>query len=270
MLVDLYAVVRQGMQVGEESYSLKKLERHHGFVRLEKRVREGGGSIVAYETWLETGDDELLEAIRAYNEEDCRSTLSLRDWLLDPMRPEAEAEFGVDFDDCASPSPRSEHGHRRWMPDVQALIERADSTGWPAHGDERHAGPGRAPPARAPAALPLPRGQARRGGATSTCAASRWTSCSTTATPSPASCATRAGRPMPFKRSLDYAFTFPPQEFRLDTGDAEDPTTGESYNVVAVDEDHVVLRRGNTKAAAGAGRARGEQRRSTLASCARR
>ena len=83
MLVDLYAVVRQGMQVGEESYSLKKLERHHGFVRLEKRVREGGGSIVAYETWLETGDDELLEAIRAYNEEDCRSTLSLRDWLLD-------------------------------------------------------------------------------------------------------------------------------------------------------------------------------------------
>ena len=71
VLVDLYAVVRQGLQVGEDSYSLKKLERHHGFVRLEKRVREGGGSIVAYETWLETGDDDLLEAIRAYNEEDC-------------------------------------------------------------------------------------------------------------------------------------------------------------------------------------------------------
>ena len=31
VLVDLYAVVRQGLQVGEESYSLKKLERHHGF-----------------------------------------------------------------------------------------------------------------------------------------------------------------------------------------------------------------------------------------------
>ncbi len=69
VLVDLYAVVRQGMQVGEQSYSLKKLERHHGFRRLEKRVQEGGGSIVAYETWLETGDAELLEAIRAYNEE---------------------------------------------------------------------------------------------------------------------------------------------------------------------------------------------------------
>ena len=55
VLVDLYAVVRQGIQVGEESYSLKKRERHHDFLRLEKRVREGGGSIVAYETWLETG-----------------------------------------------------------------------------------------------------------------------------------------------------------------------------------------------------------------------
>ena len=111
VLVDLYAVVRQGMQVGEESYSLKKLERHHGFVRLEKRVREGGGSIVAYETWLETGDDELLEAIRAYNEEDCRSTLSLRDWLLGEMRPQAEAEFGVDFDDYARA--RARRGARR-------------------------------------------------------------------------------------------------------------------------------------------------------------
>ena len=74
VLVDLYAVVRQGLQVGEDSYSLEKLERHHGFVRLEKGVREGGGSIIAYETWLETDDDELLEAIRAYNEEDCTST----------------------------------------------------------------------------------------------------------------------------------------------------------------------------------------------------
>ena len=42
VLVDLLRVVRQGMQVGEESYSLKRLERHHGFVRHETSVREGG------------------------------------------------------------------------------------------------------------------------------------------------------------------------------------------------------------------------------------
>ena len=124
VLVDLYAVVRQAMQVGEESYSLKKLERHHGFVRLEKRVREGGGSIVAYEGWLDSGDPELLEAIRAYNEEDCRSTLSLRDWIQDLMRPEAASEFGVDFDDYAVPEKHDDHGPPEWMPEVESLIDR--------------------------------------------------------------------------------------------------------------------------------------------------
>ena len=135
VLLDLYAVVRQAMQVGEESYSLKNLERHHGFKRLERRVREGGGSIVAYETWLETRDEELLEAIRAYNEEDCRSTLSLREWLRSDMRPEAEAEFAVDFDDLREPAPEEEHGPPEWMPDVIALVERL-MVGLPAHGDD--------------------------------------------------------------------------------------------------------------------------------------
>ena len=36
---------------------------------------------------------ELLEAIRAYNEEDCLSTLLLRDWLLE-RRAEAESQYG--------------------------------------------------------------------------------------------------------------------------------------------------------------------------------
>ena len=89
VLVDLLAVVRQALQVGEESYSLKRLERHHGFVSLEHSILEGGGSIIAYERWLETESDDILEAIRAYNEEDCRSTYVLRNWLWERMRPEA-------------------------------------------------------------------------------------------------------------------------------------------------------------------------------------
>lgn len=47
VFVDLYAVVRHALQVGEEGYSLKQLEPHHGFERRERSVREGGGSIVA-------------------------------------------------------------------------------------------------------------------------------------------------------------------------------------------------------------------------------
>ncbi len=247
VLVDLYAVVRQGLQVGEDSYSLKKLERHHGFVRLEKRVREGGGSIVAYEAWLETADDELLEAIRAYNEEDCTSTLSLRDWLLDAMRPDAEAQFGVDFDDLREPEPEEEHGPPKWMPDALALIEPL-TLGLPAHGDEDDV-------AQAERRLisHLLLYHWREGKPT------WWRYFDLREKPMDDLLEDRdaiaylepdlAHPPVPFKKSLDYSFTFPVQEFRLKPGDADDPTTGESYNVVAVEENRVVLRRGATRPA---------------------
>ena len=126
-----------------------------------RRVREGGGSIVAYETWLETGDEELLEAIRAYNEEDCRSTLSLRDWLLDEMRPGGRsASSASTSDELATRGAEVPPGPPAWMPAVQALIERLAGrpAADPGAGRRR---PGRAPPARAPAALPPPREQAR-------------------------------------------------------------------------------------------------------------
>lgn len=55
--------------------------------------------------------------------------------------------------------------------------------------------------------------------------------------------------PVPFKRSLDYSFTFPVQEFRLKPGEADDPTTDENYSVVAVKENRVVIRRGSTRPA---------------------
>ncbi|MCW3002283.1 MAG: protein of unknown function, putative recB domain, partial [Conexibacter sp.] len=124
VLVDLYGVVRQGLQVGEESYSLKKLERHHGFRRLETTVREGGGSIVAYEQWLQDGDEQMLEAIRAYNEEDCRSTLGLRDWLMDRMRPEAAVQFEVDFVALAEPEPEEAPQPPAWLEQIEPIIDR--------------------------------------------------------------------------------------------------------------------------------------------------
>ncbi len=92
-LIDLYAVVRQGLRIGTASYSLKKLEalywgqdRDH---RGEAAVNDAMGSVVAFETWLaqspavgaSIAEDPLLEGIRVYNEEDCRSTQALRDWL---------------------------------------------------------------------------------------------------------------------------------------------------------------------------------------------
>jgi len=247
VLADLYAVVRQGLQVGEDSYSLKKLERHHDFIRLEKRVREGGGSIITYETWLETGDDELLEAIRAYNEEDCTSTLSLRDWLLHSMRPAAEAQFSVDFDDLREPEPEEEHGPPKWMPDALELIEPLIA-GLPAHGDEDDA-----QQAERRLLSHLLLYHWREGKPT------WWRYFDLRDQPLDELLDDRDAiaylepdldhPPVPFKRSLDYSFTFPVQEFRLKPGEADDPTTDENYNVVAVEENRVVIRRGSTRPA---------------------
>src|SRR5205085_1123387 len=49
-------------------------------------LRAGDDSILLYEDYLERGDPQTLDEIAAYNEEDCVSTLQLRDWLL-AMRP---------------------------------------------------------------------------------------------------------------------------------------------------------------------------------------
>ena len=247
VLVDLYAVVRQALQVGEESYSLKQLERHHGFHRLEHSVCDDGGSVVAYERWLATGGDDLLEAIRAYNEEDCRSTHQLRDWLWTRMRPEAADEFGADFRELSEPEPEEAPAPPAWLADVARLSadltevcgsdpegdddaqaerrllshlllyhRREDKPSWWRYFDLRGMTPEELVDERdAIGLLELD----------------------------------PTVEPMPVKRSLDWTFRFPPQEFRLKPGHADDPTTGESHSVVAVADDHVVIRRSANRSA---------------------
>jgi len=84
--VDLYQVVREGIRVSEPRYSIKNIETFY----MEKRegdVTNAGASIVYYEKWRQTRDEDLLKKIRDYNEDDCRSTYLLREWLLS-IKPE--------------------------------------------------------------------------------------------------------------------------------------------------------------------------------------
>ncbi|MBS2028777.1 MAG: TM0106 family RecB-like putative nuclease [Deltaproteobacteria bacterium] len=92
VFVDLYRVVMQTLRISQDSYSIKALEAFYMGPR-EGDVKTAASSIVAYEEWLRTGDPALLESIRAYNEVDCRSTQTLRDWL-EARRSEAEAAQG--------------------------------------------------------------------------------------------------------------------------------------------------------------------------------
>ncbi|MGH7016064.1 MAG: TM0106 family RecB-like putative nuclease, partial [Caulobacteraceae bacterium] len=90
--VDLYRVARQALRCSTEGYSLKDLEKIYGPPR-EGEVVSAADSIVQYELWREVGESHILEAIERYNEEDCRSTARLRDWL-ESLRP-AGASFGL-------------------------------------------------------------------------------------------------------------------------------------------------------------------------------
>jgi len=84
-LVDLYKVVREGLMVSEPRYSIKNLETFY-MEKREGEVTNAGASIVYYERWKETGEQALLDQIQDYNEDDCRSTYLLREWLL-KIRP---------------------------------------------------------------------------------------------------------------------------------------------------------------------------------------
>jgi uncharacterized protein len=85
--VDLYRVVREGIRVSEPRYSIKNLEHFYAEKR-EGEVTTAGESIEVYEEWRATQEQRLLDQIERYNEQDCRSTKRLHEWLL-VLRPEA-------------------------------------------------------------------------------------------------------------------------------------------------------------------------------------
>ena len=85
LFVDLYQVVRRGLRASVESYSIKKMEPFYRFER-EMPLPEANFALTSFQAYLELGDGRsITEAtknkVRAYNKDDCRSALALRDWL---------------------------------------------------------------------------------------------------------------------------------------------------------------------------------------------
>jgi len=85
LFVDLHSVVKQSIRAGVESYSLKELEKYHGFTR-KQELRELGKEKMTFECLLESGfadeaTEKMKDVVRDYNEDDCQSTFHLREWL---------------------------------------------------------------------------------------------------------------------------------------------------------------------------------------------
>ena len=57
-------------------------------------ITDAGSSIVEYERWLESGDQQILDDIEAYNRDDVESTWLLRDWLLRVRDGEVAEDHG--------------------------------------------------------------------------------------------------------------------------------------------------------------------------------
>ena len=89
--VNLLNVNRQGIYISENSYSLKNMEIFYGFKR-EGDLRKGDVSQEYYSEWIETQNQQLLDDIESYNEQDCRSTYELHQWLLS-IKPKESGWF---------------------------------------------------------------------------------------------------------------------------------------------------------------------------------
>jgi AAA domain/RNase_H superfamily len=241
ILVDLYRVVRQGLRAGVPSYSLKEIEQF--FFTRTADVKSGNDAVLSFERYLEDGDASLLDDIEAYNEEDCRATLELRDWLLE-QREQAQAEFGVEIPFRPPPEEReqpedmaaelgetarlrdallsgAEPGDDCWL--LAQLVDyhrREARPGWWWYFRRRQMTDEEL----------LEDGEAIAG--------LEWDGV----------------EPTTVSRSLEYGFTFPAQQHHFDSGDGgSDPVAGGTgWTVVEIDNARGVLRLKRGKGLAGA------------------
>jgi predicted RecB family nuclease len=79
--VDVHWWITQTAILPVESYALKPIARWLGF-QWRDASANGAQCICWYNQWLETGDRTYLDAIVQYNEDDCRATYQVKEWLV--------------------------------------------------------------------------------------------------------------------------------------------------------------------------------------------
>jgi predicted RecB family nuclease len=79
--VDIHERVKQAATLPIESYALKHIARWLGFEWHNPKAN-GQLCIYWYDQWLKLGDRTFLDLILRYNEDDCRATHRVKDWLV--------------------------------------------------------------------------------------------------------------------------------------------------------------------------------------------
>ena len=129
VFVNLHTITRRAIIAGIESYSLKDLEKLHGYLRIVD-LKTVGPHKLLYEGLLESGsidvvDEETKNIVRDYNKDDCISTEWLRNWL-EAQRTELIKE-GKDIPrpatDDGEPAENITEHQKRIQPLFDALIK---------------------------------------------------------------------------------------------------------------------------------------------------
>lgn len=80
--VDIHERVTRLVILPVEGYALKAIARWMGFEWHDSSAN-GAQCIYWYDRWLKTGDRQYLDLIVRYNEDDCRATYCVKDWLVE-------------------------------------------------------------------------------------------------------------------------------------------------------------------------------------------
>ena len=233
VFVDLYRVVRQGVRAGVESYSIKRLEPLCGYTR-QMDLRQATENLIAFEAALEDGTardaGDTKAVVAAYNEDDCRATLALRDWL-EQLRAELAGRLGADL-----PRPAAVAEPEVTEDPELTRIRSALLAGLPADGSARTR------EQKAKALLADLLDWHRRD------AKPQWwryfyvrTLSAAELIDEPDALGGLTGGEVvgQVKRSVLRRFSFPPQEYRFKRGDcAVDPVCGRRFLVWGVDDEH--------------------------------
>lgn len=225
-LVDLYRVVREAIRTSEPAYSIKNMEKFYLGEARGGEVRTAADSIVIYERWRRTGDDQRLIDITEYNRIDCSSTRACRDWLVGMREPGSpwylhvpKPEKAGKVDERKEAEERSaamaaalltgDAGQEPWrilLADLLEFHRRESKPAWWAVFSRQHLGfEDLLEDAECLAGL-VPKEDIA---------------------------------PRPEKKSVIYTFSFPAQDFKLKTGDEPKRagTLEEAGTVVAIDEE---------------------------------
>ncbi|MBU4347047.1 TM0106 family RecB-like putative nuclease [Patescibacteria group bacterium] len=80
-MIDLYNVVFKNTDWPLASYSIKDIAAYLGF-KWRDETPSGALSIQWYNEYLKTNDEKIKKRILDYNENDCKATMILKDFLV--------------------------------------------------------------------------------------------------------------------------------------------------------------------------------------------